>query len=415
MTRSHQGIPGPRIKAFIEILMMASLLVFISACATQSYQYERTNSFPVRDRSVTQTQGDFRISASVPGQDEAMAIFGVPLYKRGIQPVWLEIENNSPQHVRFAPTGLDRNYFSPLEVSYMHRKGFTKEARAEMDRRFYNSALPRQIPPGETRAGYVFTHASPGTKSFTIDLFSSGTDHSFAFFVTVPGFVPDHAEVDFASLYAPSERIDLDQDGLRNALLEQAPLTSDQSGQQQGMPLGLAIVGDGIDVLKALLRAGWFESSSQREEEQLAKAHYLYGRVPDAVFRIQHSKKRERNELYLWLSPMRVDGKPVWLAHIAHFIGQRTQLEQAFFGTRIDPDIDDGRNYFMQNVWYSQSLAQTAWLNLGSAISIEDARVDFNGSKYFTDGFLILAWLSGEPVSQLETVNLNWDDPPFLQ
>ena len=112
---------------------------------------------------------------------------------------------------------------------------------------------------------------------------------------------------------------------------------------------------------------------------------------------------------------MRVDGKPVWLAHIAHFIGQRTELEQAIFGTRIDPDIDDGRNYFMQNVWYSQSLAQTAWLNLGRATSIEDARVDFNGSKYFTDGFLILAWLSGEPVSLLETVNLNWDDPPFLQ
>jgi len=395
--------------------MVASLLLFITACATQSYKYERTSSFPVRDRAVTQTQGDFRISASVPGQDEAMAIFGVPLYKRGIQPVWLEIENNSPQRVRFAPTGLDKDYFSPLEVSYMHRKGFTKEARKEMDRRFYNSALPRQIPAGESRAGYVFTHASPGTKSFNIDLFSGGNGYSFAFFVTVPGFTPDHSEVDFASLYAPAERVDLDQEGLRNALLEQALRTSDQSGQKEGMPLGLAIIGDGIDVLKALLRAGWFESSSQRDEEQLAKAHYLYGRVPDAVFRIQHSKKRERNELYLWLSPMRVDGKPVWLAHIAHFIGQRTQLEQAIFGTRIDPDIDDGRNYFLQNVWYSQSLAKAAWLNLGRATPIEDAGVDFNGSEYFTDGFLILAWLSGEPVSQLETVNLEWDDPPFKQ
>jgi len=402
-------------RAFIKNLMMAYLLVFMSACATQSYQFERTSSFPVRERAVTQIQGDFRISASVPGEDEAVAIFGVPLYRRGIQPVWLEIENNSSQRVRFAPTGLDRDYFSPLEVSYMHRKGFSKEARAEMDRRFYNSALPRQIPAGESRAGYVFTHTSPGTKSFNIDLFSSGSDFSFAFFITVPGFVPDHSEVDFDSLYTPSERKDLDQEGLRNALLEQVPFTTDRSGQQPGMPLGLVIVGDGIEVLKALLRAGWFESSAQRDEEQLAKAQYLFGRVPDAVFRIQHSKKRERNELYLWMSPMRVDGKPVWLAHITHFIGQRTQLEQAIFGTRIDPDIDDGRNYFLQNVWYSQSLEKVAWLNAGKAISIEGAQVDFNGSEYFTDGFMIIAWLSGEPVSILEATTLNWDDPPFLQ
>jgi hypothetical protein len=415
MTRSQQGIHDIRIRACIEILMMATLLAFMSACATQSYKYERTSSYPVRDRAVTQIQGDFTVSASVPGREEAAAIFGVPLYKRGIQPVWLEIENNSPQRVRFAPTGIDKDYFSPLEVSYMHRKGFTKNARKEMDRRFYNSALPRQIPAGETRAGYVFTNASPGTKSFNIDLFSGHTDHSFAFFVTVPGFIPDHSEVDFYSLYAPSERIDLDQAGLRNALLEQAPSTSDISGQQQGMPVGLVIVGDGIDVLKALLRAGWFESSSQRDEEQLEKAHYLYGRIPDAVFRIQHSKKRERNELYLWLSPMQVDGKPVWLAHITHFIGQRTQLEQAIFGTRIDPDIDDGRSYFLQNVWYSQSLAKAAWLKVREANSIDDTRMDFNGSEYFTDGFMIVAWLSGKPVSLLEVVNLDWDDPPGLQ
>jgi hypothetical protein len=87
MTRSQQGIHDIRIRACIEILMMATLLAFMSACATQSYKYERTSSYPVRDRAVTQTQGDFTVSASVPGREEAAAIFGVPLYKRGIQPL----------------------------------------------------------------------------------------------------------------------------------------------------------------------------------------------------------------------------------------------------------------------------------------------------------------------------------------
>ena len=92
----------------------------------------------------------------------------------------------------------------------MHRKGFTKEALRQMNQRFYRSALPRQIPAGESRSGYVFTHASPGTKAFSVDIFSGGEDESFAFFVSVPGFVPDHQTVDFDKLYDRSQIHDYD-------------------------------------------------------------------------------------------------------------------------------------------------------------------------------------------------------------
>lgn len=416
MIFSCHGNSGTRLRAVINnSVHLLLLLTLATACATQSYHHESTKSFPIRDRAVTQNEGDIRISASVPGQDEAQAIFGVPLYKRGIQPVWLEIVNNSPDRLRFAPTSLDRTYFSPLEVAYMHRKGYSKEARSQMDQRFHESAMPRQIPAGETRSGYVFTHASPGTKSFNIDLFSPGTDYSFAFFVTVPGFVPDHTDIDFDSLYAQSDVHDYDLPGLRDALAEKPWVTTDQSGQQPGLPVGIIIVGEGIDVLKALLRAGWYESAKVQGTDQLEKAHYLFGRVPDAVFRIQRNNERDRNEMYLWMAPMRVDGKPVWMAQITHFIGQRTQLEQAIFGARIDPDIDDGRNYFMQNLWYSQSLEQIAWLAGNNVVSIENTRMDFNDSEYFTDGYRVVAWLSGVPVSLLETTNAGWDDPPFTQ
>ncbi len=392
-----------------------SMLLVIAACATQSYHHEYTKTFPVRDRAVTQTTGDISISASVPGQDEAQAIFGVPLYERGIQPVWLEIVNDSSDHIRFAPTSLDQDYFSPLEVAFMHRKGFTKQARAQMDQRFYNSAMPRQIPAGETRSGYVFTHANPGTKSFNIDLFSDGADYSFAFFVTVPGFVPDHAVVDFNKLYASSETSGYDLSGLRDALVDTTWTTTDQSGQRPGLPIAVFIVGEGIDVLKALLRAGWYESPSVQDAGQLEKAHYLFGRIPDAVFRIKRRNMRDRNEMYLWMAPMQLDGQPVWMAQITHFIGQRTKLEQNIFGSRIDPNIDDGRDYFTQNLWYSQSLSEIAWLAGNDVVAIEDPRTDFNNSEYFTDGYRIVAWPSGVPVSLLDTTRLHWDDPPFMQ
>lgn len=402
-------------KRTLHTLALSSLLFVLTACASRSYQHESTNFFPIRERAVTQSEDDVSISASVPDADEANAIFGVPVYKRDIQPVWLEIVNNSPSRLRFAPTGLDPAYFSPLEVSYMHRRGFSKEARAQMDRRFYDSAMPRQIPAGETRSGYVFTHMSPGTKSFNVDLYGADTDHSFAFFVTVPGFVPDHVEIDFDTLYTHTNVHDYDQETFRTGLTDLPYATTDQSGLQSGLPIGSVIVGNGIDVLKALLRAGWYETSGLRGEDQLGQAQYMFGRKPDAVFRIKRNSKRDRNELLLWMAPLRVDGKSVWMAQVSHFIGQKTQLEHFIYGARIDPNIDDGRNYLMQNMWYAQSLEQSAWLAINKAISIENTQTAFNNSEYFTDGYINVAWLSGRPVSLIETKRLDWDNPPFIQ
>jgi hypothetical protein len=393
-------------------VIYVTLALLLSGCATQSYHYESTSSFPIRDRAKSETKGNITISASVPGEAEAQAIFGIPIYDRGIQPVWLNIENNSEGRVRFAPTGVDPGYFSPLEVAYMHRKGFTKEARRQMNQRFYRSAMPRHIPAGESRSGYVFTHASTGTKAFNVDIFSGGEDESFAFFVSVPGFVPDHQSVDFDTLYDRSQIHDYDLDRMRTGLEELPSHSTDQSGEQQGLPVGIIIVAPGIDVLLSLLRAGWHESPKIRNENQLAKANYLYGRIPDAVFRNQGSGARERNELNLWLAPMLIEGTEVWLAQIVHFIGQRTQLEQAVFGARVDPDVDEARNYLLQNFWYAQSLEKIGWVAGSGAVSIESARFDFNSLEYFTNGYRSVIWLSGDPVSLLETRKA-LDDPPF--
>jgi hypothetical protein len=116
--------------------------------------------------------------------------------------VWLSIRNERQYRIRYALTGTDPQYFSPLEVAHMHRKAYSKQARSEIERRLYEMGMPRRIEPGETVSGFVFTHAVPGTKGLLVDIFSSeDEDHSFAFFLDVPGFIPDHAEVEFETLY----------------------------------------------------------------------------------------------------------------------------------------------------------------------------------------------------------------------
>jgi hypothetical protein len=47
------------------------------------------------------------------------------------------------------------------------------------------------------------------------------------------------------------------------------------------------------------------------------------------------------------------------------------------------------------------------------SVSIESARFDFNSLEYFTDGYRIVIWLSGEPISLLESRRVVIDDPPF--
>ena len=54
-----------------------------------------------------------------------------------------------------------------------------------------------------------------------------------------------------------------------------------------------------------------------------------------------------------------------------------------------------------------------AWVASGKPVTIEETRTDFNGSEYFTDGYTIVIWSSGTPVSLLEATSLDWDDPPL--
>jgi len=45
-------------------------------------------------------------------------------------------------------------------------------------------------------------------------------------------------------------------------------------------------------------------------------------------------------------------------------------------------------------------------------VSIDEPKKDVMGAEYFTDGYRIVMWPSGSPVSLLETDYVAWDNPP---
>ena len=74
--------------------------------------------------------------------------------------------------------------------------------------------------------------------------------------------------------------------------------------------------------------------------------------------------------------------------------------------------MDDGRDYLLQMMWYAQGLAKYGWISTGHAVPITAPRRDFSGAPYFTDGYRSVLWLSGPPISLLETIDINWDTAP---
>ena len=396
------------------VLVVATAL--LTACSTAAYKPAPMNVDSLRQRAEVQTFEPLTVKAAVPSAAESESLFGVPLYDNGVQPVWLEMTNRGEERVRFALVSVDPDYFSPMEVSFTHRKGFSRKARAAMDKRFHSAGITRLVEPGETVSGFVFTHLNPGTKSFNVDLFGATTKQNFAFFIEVPGFKPDHAEVDFKSLYSQEEFRELTTVEFRDSLGELPGYTANEEGEPSGLPVNAVIVGNGIDVLRALLRAGWHETTvaDTNKPDYRQATYYLYGRKPDAVFRYQRKNSVDRNELRLWLAPMRVDGELVWMGQVTNFVGQRTYIEQVFLGAHLDPDVDDARGFLLQNIWYSQGLQAFAWSNVGESISIDQPATDFNGNPFFTDGSRAVLWFSGEPYSLLDTVLLNWHEASDL-
>ena len=398
-------------RVYKRIAFIILVLVLLASCSTAPYEPAPMSEDSLRQRAEIQVFEPLTVKAAVPSAAESKALFGVPLYDHDIQPVWLEITNGGEEKVRFAMVSVDPDYFSPLEVSFTLRSGFSKTARAAMDERFHSSGISRFVEPGETISGFVFTHLSPGTKSFNVDLFGLTTQQNFAFFIQVPGFTPDHATVDFEQLYTQDEVREMTIEAFRDSLGELPGYTANSEGEPNGLPVNVVIVANGIDVLRTLLRAGWYESTvgSSVKTGSGQGAYYLYGRDPDAVFRIQRNNSVDRNELRLWLAPMLVDGEEVWLGQVTNFVGQRSYIEKVFFGAHLDPDVDDARIFLIQNIWYSQGLQSFAWSDTGQQVTFDQPGTDFNGNPFFTDGFRAVLWLSGTPYSMLDTTRLDWD------
>jgi hypothetical protein len=408
------------------IILSVIFVLFVSGCATFNPRPEEEIAF--RERSQTQDKGDVRVTAAVPSADESKRLFGVDMYEQGVQPIWLEIENKDEEPLYFLPIGLDPNYFSPIEAAYVNHFGYETPANEEMNRFFYEQRTDIRIDPSSVRSGFVYTPVDEGTKEFNVDLMGEDKEiRTFTFFINVPGIRPDHRQVDFEALYPKDQIVSYDEEGLRRALENVPCCTTNEKGSEQGDPLNLVVIGDGDDVHHALIRAGWDETEiiygasawktgmsflfGGRYRYSPVSPLYVYGRRQDGAFQKARGTIHERNHLRLWLSPMRFKGKPVWVGQISRDIGVRFTTK-TILTHKIDPDVDETRDFLIQDLWYSQGLAKVAYVKGVGPAPISAPRGNLTGDPYFTDGLRAVLWLSSDPVAMEAVEFVEWEIPP---
>ncbi|MBT8058010.1 MAG: LssY C-terminal domain-containing protein [Gammaproteobacteria bacterium] len=412
-------------------MRIAALLCLLTLCSCASAP-EYFNTIPegdYRERIQVQEKQGVSVSAGVPSAKETRELFGRNLYRRGIQPVWLRVENQTENPVTLLPFGLDPQYFTPLEVAN-YDLNEKKPPESLIDRYILDQRVRLVNSPGEELSGYVFNRQDEGTKAFNVDVASEGNFRTFTFFIAVPGLNIDHYSVDWANLYPEDQWREFEASQLIDAIEEYACCVTDKEGENNGDPLNLILIGKPVDIYTAFIRAGWDEteainkSSSWKTMKSFfsggeyryspVSSLYVFGRPQDVAFQKARENIHERNHLRLWMAPVTFEGVPVWIGQISRDIGVRFTTK-TITTHKIDPDVDETREYLLENLAYSQSLKTFGYVGGVGEVSMDAPKGNLTGDPWFSDGYRLVLWVTSEPVALDEIDVLNWRIPTAIR
>lgn len=389
------------------------LLIAVAGCA--SFKPEPVANVPFRDRALKGGDDQYHVAVAVPGTSEATRLFDRNLYKKDVQPVWLSIENRGDRPTVFLPRALDAEYYSPLEVAYQYHSNWTPQRNERMDMWFLTNSIPFEIPQGETRSGFIFTHLDLGSKHVNVALASTNGLKRFSFTPEVPGLSADWHRVDWEEAVRSVETTDCDEARLHREL-ERLPRTvTDKTGKKQGDPLNLVNIAN-PDNLEAFIWSGWNETervtwgSAWRTFKSIlfgsqyryspVSALYVFGRPQAIALQKARGSVHLRNHLRLWLTPFTFNGKFVWLGQISRDIGVYFTLKSPNLTThKIDPDVDETREYLLHDLLLAHAVRRFGYVKGVGATPVDAPRHKLTGDPYVTDGLRVVIELTTSPTA----------------
>jgi hypothetical protein len=404
--------------------LLAALLV-LAGCASSPEPAHTIPEGDFRERIQIQESDGVRVSAGVPSAKESKELFSKSLYKKGIQPVWLKIENLRDTPIAFLPVGLDPQYFTPLEVANFDTKE-GKPPASLVDEFFLEQSINLVILPGEELSGFIFSKLDEGTKAFNVDIAGDEKFVTFTFFIPVPGLNIDHYAVDWENLYPADKFVDLDDGQIVEAIEQFTCCVTDKAGANNGDPLNLVIIGNPMDVYVAFIRAGWDETEAINKASMwktmksfMSGGEYRYspisslyvlGRPQDIAFQKARDNIHERNHLRLWMSPVRYQGYPTWIGQISRDIGVRF-TKKTITTHKIDPNVDETREYLLEDLAYAGAVKKFGYVKGVGEVPMDQPKGNLTGDPWFSDGYRLVMWVTPEPTDLSEVQVLPWRNP----
>jgi hypothetical protein len=386
----------------IVILLSAALL--LGACATRFEKPGPFDEISLRGRAESVSEDGIRVSAVIPNQEESQAIFGVDLAKKNIQPLWLEIENNTDRQIIFLPTGLDPEYFSPLEVAFGFHKEFSGDSHSYLDRHIENTGLHYFLNPHSTQSGFVFTHVDQKSKFVTVDLIGRKWTKSFTLIVPTPD--SNIAEKYYERLVKRLKKsafVEVDEESRLRELLERLPCCTSSKEGKAGEPLNLVLIGELNETAAAIRRRNYRIS--------LTAARQVFGRPQDiSISKLERWVAAQPHILRAWLTNIRFRGQPVWVGQVSTPLGGRFAGETDGNAVLpIDPDVDEARNDIVQDMIYSQSLMKLGFVKGVGRVTDLTPRKTSSGGTYHTDGLRAVLFFERKPIAISQLQFLGWE------
>jgi len=427
-TRSDsQGYP--RRVSGLFVLRILGIVVIGAAAGCASFHPAPDSYQPYLDRALTRTNGPVIASVSVLSRDEAAKLFGLALHKKHVQPVWVRLENMDTNAYYFLPASFDPNYHSAAEVGYMFRRMCASERNRRVQDFLETKRLPLVLPAQTTREGFIFSTFDPGAKHLRVEVLGEKEFRRIEFATYTPDKNYDFRKIRADTLYRPEEIRDYTLENLGEVLRNLPATTKDAKGNGAGDPINLVLVGRLEDVYLAFGRQGWdlTEALTAKNVFKLMGAFllgrtwetspvsplYVFHRPQDMALQKARATIHERNHLRLWLAPFTCEGLSVVVGQISRDIGLRFTVRAPGWVThKIDPEVDEARNYLIQEMLTSGSVYQVAMIGGVGAAPPDEPRENLTGDPYFTDGRRAVFFLSSTPILPSEVHLHQWNLPP---
>jgi len=382
---------------------LMALFAIAAGCTTWNPPRD-TSDASLRARATTETNRDVRLSAAMLSREDGIRMFGTDLHALDVQPVWIEIRNDSRQMLWLLRAGTDPEYFSPLEVAWSAHVTLGGETNARIDEHFDQLAFRSPIPPGETRSGVLFTNPQPETALLNVDLLGDRTMVPFTLFMPPPGEAPD-AYQKRVHVYADSELTHCDDlKSLRRALETLPCCTTNAAGAATGEPLNVVLVGRLQDIAAAVIRRGY-----RNDTAATGAGVEVFGR-PSVLILRKRAPGASARWLKLWRAPIAYQEQAVFVGQTGRPIGGR--FADVKDGERLYFDVDEARNNVIQDFLYSQGLAQLGFVMGAGIVPAERSAKPSGGANYRTDGFRAVLFLVSSPRTFAEVKVLDWESLP---